>query len=81
MKLKDYVQNLVDLMEDNPEFSEYEVIYSHDDEGNAHQLVDWMADEDSIGHFEGKWIGDWISKADTEYWNECDVEANAIVVN
>ena len=38
-KLKDYIKELTQLIENYPECAEYQVIYSHDDEGNEYQRV------------------------------------------
>lgn len=82
MKLKEYVQNLIDLMEDHPEYGEYTAVYAKDDEGNGFQEIWATADEDSIGYFDGEYHGDmsYKSQYDDEP-DEWDLELNAIVVN
>ena len=37
--LKDYLENLNKFVKEFPEALEYQVIYSHDDEGNEYQRV------------------------------------------
>jgi len=39
MKLLEYIDGLLELIKENPEAAEFEVIYSHDDEGNEFQKV------------------------------------------
>jgi hypothetical protein len=39
MKLQEYLDNLITMIKDNPKIAEFEVIYSHDDEGNEFQKV------------------------------------------
>ena len=39
MKLKEYLEELNQVVSDYPEVLEFEVIYSHDDEGNEFQKV------------------------------------------
>ena len=38
-KFKDYLKSLQEIAEEYPESLEFEVIYSHDDEGNEFQKV------------------------------------------
>ena len=39
MKFKEYLEKLNNLALDNPSCLEFDVIYSHDDEGNEYQKV------------------------------------------
>ena len=39
MKLQEYLDNLLLMVKNNPKIAEFEVIYSHDDEGNEFQKV------------------------------------------
>lgn len=41
MKLKEYVDGLVEFLKSNPELSDSVVIYSSDDEGNSYQEVSY----------------------------------------
>lgn len=41
MKLKEYVDGLVEFLKSNPELSDSVVIYSSDDEGNCYQEVSY----------------------------------------
>jgi len=41
MKLKEYINTLVEMIKQNPEIEDMEVIYSVDDEGNTFQKVNF----------------------------------------
>lgn len=41
MKVKEYVNTLVEMLKRNPEIEDMEVIYSVDDEGNTFQKVNF----------------------------------------
>ena len=55
MKLQEYLDNLLLMVKNNPKIVEFEVIYSHDDEGNRFQKVVY---EFTMGHFDGDYYGD-----------------------
>jgi hypothetical protein len=66
MKLKKYIENLNKLVKENPEISDYEVVYSSDDEGNNYHNFFCSP---SIGNFsEG-------------YFNQKDIDKNAVCIN
>ena len=39
MKLKEYLNNLIEMVKKNPEIEEYDVIYASDNEGNDFKPV------------------------------------------
>jgi len=43
--LKDFLKRLEDIVKANPQALEFQVIYSHDDEGNEYQRVINLPDE------------------------------------
>lgn len=43
--LKDYLKRLEDIVKANPKALDFQVIYSHDDEGNEYQRVINLPDE------------------------------------
>lgn len=49
MKLKEYVEGLVNLLIDNPGAADFTVVTSADDEGNGFNLVYYGP---SIGHYD-----------------------------
>ena len=51
MKLKDYYQELTKIMESYPEFSEYTVVFSKDDEGNEFNTVGYSP---TVGYFDSE---------------------------
>ena len=76
MKFKEYVENLSELLKDNPELGDLLTVYSSDDEGNNYQI---LGTSPSIGSFEGAYQGEFIHEEDFE---EEDIEGpNAICVN
>lgn len=76
MTFKEYVKSLNDLLEENPEYGEYTVITSSDDEGNSYNEVYYGP---GIGCFRG---GDEFVHDDAfdEYEDESLV-SNAVCVN
>jgi hypothetical protein len=79
MNLKTYLENLNQMVKENPSLLEYTVISSIDDEGNGFNEVYW---EPSLGHFNED--GDFYSKEnieeEPEEYDE-DIEINAICIN
>jgi len=71
MKLQEYLDNLLLMVKDNPKIADFEVIYSHDDEGNEFQKV-WMPP--SLMR-----IDDLSQDRNLEPW--FDKEYNAICIN
>lgn len=66
MTLKEYTENLLRLIDNNPEATSYQVITSSDDEGNCFNPVIF---EPNIGYYE-----------DNEFNNDSD-NNNAVCVN
>lgn len=50
MKFSEYVQNLNQFLQENPDSAEFEVVTSSDDEGNSYSRVHF---EPSIGMIDG----------------------------
>jgi hypothetical protein len=81
MKLKEYIQQLQELVDTNPEAADLIVVYSKDDEGNEFQVVNWTA---TLGHFKGKYRGAFISETgikEDEDLEEGDYPINAVCIN
>ena len=54
MKLKEFVDNLNNLMRERPETAEFDVVTSIDDEGNGYNLVYYCRDDCLPGSAERK---------------------------
>ena len=67
MKLKDYLEKINKLIEENPEAAEFNVMYSMDDEGNGYCYVYY---DPSLMHY-NKNTGEMSKKS----------EINVIVIN
>jgi len=65
MKLKEFTDNLLRIMKENPKTADFDVVASKDDEGNGFSLVHF---DPSIGHY-----------IDNEFREE--QESNAICIN
>lgn len=66
MKLKDYVEQLTQILETNPEAMDYDIIYAADDEGNNFSKVHYPP---CLGYFDG------------EYFNSDSSNNNCICLN
>jgi len=80
MKLKEYIESLVTLIEERPETLEMEVVYAIDDEGNAFHSV-WSGP--TIGAFIAP---DFHSEANVaeepdEYEEYGDMTPNSVCIN
>jgi hypothetical protein len=76
MKLKDYLENINKMVQNNPEILELDVIYAKDDEGNYYDFVTFIP---TIGHF--GWANcDFINELQFDEFNE-NLETNAICIN
>ena len=78
MKLKDFVLNLVEELENNPESGELLVVTSSDDEGNGFNEVYY---EPTIGYYEYNKFRDLEDYKDLEFDENQIPEFNAICVN
>jgi len=56
MILSEYIRELQELIERNPEAAELTVVYSRDDEGNGFQEVYCTG---TMGHHDGNYGGEW----------------------
>ena len=74
MKFKQYIETLQTFMEENPETSEYEVIYSKDAEGNG---FDTVYHSPSKGIYEDREF----TEPDPEWEDEDPSEMNAVCIN
>jgi hypothetical protein len=76
MKFGEYVAQLQEFLEKNPDASEYTTVFSRDDEGNGFNVVHYTA---TVGNFDGERDGEFISgDRDME---EYEVEPNAVCIN
>jgi len=74
MKLKEYLEELNQIVSDYPEVLEFEVIYSHDDEGNEFQKVNNSPTFTKVSNLE--------DHRDLELEDEEDLKnCNAVIVN
>ena len=76
MKLGEYLENLQELVRDQPELIDAEVIYSIDDEGNDYKIVHW-------GPTPGNYYElrrDFVTENDIED-DGSDLPTNAILIN
>jgi len=74
MKLKGYIKNLQNLVDENPKAADYKVVYAVDDEGNGFGLVGHTP---SFGSFEE---GDFVQEDNSEEFKE-NYKINAICIN
>lgn len=75
MKLKDYIKNLQDFTNKNPESLELDVVTSADDEGNRFNLVYFGP---AIGYFDGENFIDVSQYEEMEYDSE---RTNSVCIN
>ena len=77
MTLKEYADDINNLLKDNPEFADFPVIYSADDEGNSYQNVNYTPSpvevEDPLSYYHELV---WEEDGETEGQN-----FNAIIIN
>lgn len=78
MKFKDYLQYINNIAEKHPESLEYEVIYSHDDEGNEYQKVNNYPDFLEIDNIEDDRFLEIIYEEDDETKSK---NFNSIIIN
>lgn len=83
MKLKEYLEVVNKLLEENPEHGELEVIYSHDDEGNAYQIVNNTPTLCMVGDLENEYfLDDIIFDGEKDFYGkEVEFKPNAICIN
>jgi hypothetical protein len=83
MKLKDYLEGLVALVEERPETLEFDVVYSIDDEGNAFREIYWGP---SVGKFDAPDFESEANMAENskdfpEEYKDEDMTPNSICIN
>lgn len=81
IKLKDYLQSLNELVKEFPEALEYQVIYSHDDEGNEYQRV---VNFPSISQLESPEQKSYRNLELVGFYNGDDIireDCNAVIIN
>ena len=71
MKLKEYVENILNIVDNHPDFLDLDVVYSIDDEGNRFESVYCFPD---VGYFDD---GEFTSSLDADNWED----NNAICIN
>lgn len=74
MKLKEYLEELQNMINDNPEILEYDLIYSSDDEGNSFDMISFGP---SIQKFNGE---NTVHPDDIENYEESEL-TNVICLN
>lgn len=67
MKLKEFAENINNLLKERPETAEYDVVSSKDDEGNGYNLVHYSP---TVGNYD---------KEEREFQQEREV--NAVCIN
>lgn len=75
MTLQEYINNLQELITENPKLKDATVVYSRDDEGNGFFEVGYTP---SAGYFDGDYGGSFITSEDKESWNDCELTDNDI---
>jgi hypothetical protein len=75
MKLKEFLENLNELVKENPQVLEYEVIYAKDDEGNGFREVVYTP---SVGFLDDE---NKYTVEESEDWEELEEEPNVICIN
>jgi hypothetical protein len=79
MKLKDYVESLQKVLNENPDAANFKVIFARDDEGNGFQEVCYSP---SVGHFDGDYGGDFYAKENIEEdYNIEEMPLNSVCIN
>ncbi len=76
MKLKEFLENLNELVKENPQALEYLVVSASDDEGNSYSEVVY---DPNVGYFDSK-EDDFTNEEAFEDW-EIEEEVNAICIN
>ena len=76
MKLSKYLEDLNELVKHNPDILDYDVVYSHDDEGNCFQKVNYTG---TIGYHDGEYHGEFYGKEDMLSYGI--KEPNAVCIN
>ena len=79
MKLQEYIDNLQELIKENPKLKDATVVYSRDDEGNGFYEVGFTP---SAGYFE--YGGSFITPEDKEAWEYyelTDDDLNSVCIN
>ena len=76
MKLQEYIKQLTDLVESNPEYAKLDVIYAKDDEGNDFSKIGFAP---SLGNLSSD--GDFTQQENFEDIDEEDQIINSICIN
>lgn len=56
MKVQDYINNLIDIVKNNPEVGSYKCIYSVDDEGNSYHKVLYTPTVMKVESFDNQYL-------------------------
>lgn len=75
MKLKEYLENINELVKADPNILDYTVVFSSDDEGNSYNEVHY---EPSLGIYEDD---EWVGVEYDSYENYDEKDINAICIN
>ena len=80
MKLKDFLENISKMVEENPSILELDVVYARDPEGNGYHPLHYTP---SLGHHLD--YDEFIHQSDFKEWaewEECEpLTVNAICIN
>ena len=75
MKLKELLENLTQIVKENPEALEFDVIYCVDDEGNGYSTVNYTP---TLGVYQN---GEFWSDCDLQDFNLEESQINSICIN
>ena len=56
MSVQDYINNLLQIVKNNPEVADYKCIYSTDDEGNSHHRVLYTPTVMKVQSFDNQYL-------------------------
>jgi hypothetical protein len=75
MKLKDYLDGLLLLVKENPEYQDFEVVYSVDDEGNRFSPICY---DPTVGFYED---GEFYCPHEFKDFDLTEEKPNSICIN
>ena len=81
MQFKDYCKIIANLVKEHPECLDYEVIYSHDDEGNEYQKVNntpWICQIHDIKEYRNLELVGYFEEGKSDIDKK---DCNAVMIN